>query len=107
MPQDLLTLFQRLSEHGVLGYIWLLTISIWGGTVKYIIDTKKGNKPTFIGWLYESCISGFVGIITAMICQYYQLDFLLTSAITGIAAHNGIGTLSLIVTILKKNLGKG
>jgi hypothetical protein len=38
-----------------------------------------------------------------MTCQYYQLDFLLTSAITGICAHNGTRSLYLIGQLLKKN----
>lgn len=103
MPNDTLSFLQRLQEYGILGYLWLLVISIWGGTVRYISDIKRGNKPSFISWLYEACISGFVGIITAMTCQYYQLDFLLTSAITGMAAHNGTRTLYVLAEIIKKN----
>ncbi|UKH48590.1 putative holin [Vibrio phage vB_ValP_FGH] len=38
-----------------------------------------------------------------MTCQYYELDFLLTAAITGICAHNGTRSLYLIGEILKKN----
>lgn len=103
MPQDNLNLIERLAEYGILGYVWILIISVWGGTVRYISDIKKGNQPSFIAWVYEACISGFVGVITAMVCQYYQLDFLLTSAITGMAAHNGTRTLFVIANIVKKN----
>lgn len=103
MPHDKLSFIQRLMEYGLWGYAWLFVISIWGGTVRYISDIKLGNKPSFISWLYEACISGFVGIITAMTCQYYQLDFFLTSAITGIAAHNGTKSLYVIAELIKKN----
>ena len=103
MPNDTLSFLQRLQEYGVLGYLWLLVFSVWGGTVRYISDIKRGNKPSFISWLYEACVSGFVGIITAMTCQYYQLGFLLTSAITGMAAHNGTRTLYVLAEIIKKN----
>lgn len=103
MPHDKLSFLQRLVEYGALGYVWLFIISIWGGTVRYVTDIRAGNKPSFISWLYEACISGFVGIITAMTCQYYQLDFLLTSAITGIAAHNGTRSLFVLAECLKKN----
>jgi len=105
MPMDNLSFLQRIAEYGLLGYAWLIVISIWGGTVRYISDIKRGNKPSFVSWLYEACISGFVGIITAMVCQYNQLDFSLTSAITGMAAHNGTRTLYLIADFLKKNSG--
>ena len=102
MPQDTLSFLQRLQEYGVLGYGWILLVSFWAGTAKYL-TSLDGKKPTFFGWLSETCVSGFVGIITAMTCQYYQLDFLLTSAITGICAHNGTRSLYLIGQLLKKN----
>ena len=103
MPYEKMSILQRLAEYGLLGYVWILIISVWGGTVRYISDIKRGNKPSFISWLSEACISGFVGIITAMLCSHYNLDFLLTSAITGIAAHNGTRTLFVLAEILKKN----
>ena len=102
MPQDTLSFIQRLQEYGVLGYAWILLVSFWAGTAKYLTNLN-GQKPTFLGWLTETCVSGFVGIIAAMTCQYYQLDFLLTSAITGICAHNGTRSLYLIGQLLKKN----
>lgn len=103
MPQDKLSFIQRLAEYGMFGYAWLIIISVWGGTVRYINEIKKGGKPTFLGWLCEAIVSGFVGVITAMCCQYYELDFLLTSAITGMAAHNGTRTLYIIAEMIKKN----
>lgn len=102
MPVDSLSFIQRLQEYGVLGYTWILLVSFWAGTAKYLTNLN-GEKPTFLGWLTETCVSGFVGIIAAMTCQYYELDFLLTAAITGICAHNGTRSLYLIGEILKKN----
>lgn len=102
MPSDTLSFIQRIQEYGVLGYAWILVVSIWAGTAKYL-STLDGKKPTFWGWFAETIVSGFVGVITAMTCQYYQLDFLLTSAITGICAHNGTRSIYLIGEILKKN----
>jgi len=102
MPQDTLSFIQRLQEYGILGYAWILLVSFWAGTAKYL-TSLNGQKPTIFGWLSETCVSGFVGIIAAMTCQYYQLDFLLTSAITGICAHNGTRSLYVIGQMLKKN----
>jgi len=102
MPQDTLSFLQRLQEYGILGYAWILLVSFWAGTAKYL-TSLNGQKPTIFGWLSETCVSGFVGIIAAMTCQYYQLDFLLTSAITGICAHNGTRSLYVIGQMLKKN----
>lgn len=105
MPLDNLSFLQRLTEYGVWGYLWILFISFWGGTVKYL-TSLKGRSFNVCEWLSETIISGFVGIVTAMTCQYYQVDFILTSAITGIAAHNGTRSLYLITDFLKKNIGK-
>jgi len=102
MPNDTLTFIQRLQEYGVLGYVWLLFLSFWAGTVRYL-TTLEGKKATWLGWLAETCVSGFVGVIAAMICQYYGLDYMLTAAITGISAHNGTRTLEVFAKILKKN----
>lgn len=102
MPNETLSFLQKLQEYGVLGYLWLLLLSFWAGTAKYL-SSLNGDKPTFLGWLSETCVSGFVGVVAAMTCQYYQLDFMLTSAITGICAHNGTRSLYLIGELLKKN----
>ena len=106
MPADTtVTVLQRLQEYGFLGYGWILFLSFWAGTSSYL-SGLNGDKPTVFGWLSETIISGFVGVVAAMVCQYYHLDFLLTSAITGISAHNGIKSLSVIGNLLKKNLAQ-
>ena len=102
MPQDTLSFIERLHEYGVWGYTWILVISLWAGTVRYL-TSLEGERPTLFNWLTETIVSGFVGVLTAMICQYYQLDFLLTSAITGVAAHNGTRSLYILSEIIKKN----
>lgn len=102
MPLDKMNFLQRLHEYGVYGYVWIIIISIWAGTAKYL-TSLNGNKPTLFGWLSETTISGFVGIITAMTCHHYEVDFVLTSAITGICAHNGTRSLYLIGQLIKKN----
>jgi len=103
MPQDHFNFLQRLQEHGLLGYIWILLISFWGGTVKYLNSLKKNEKPKLLGLLIDNVTSGFVGIITALVCKYYSLDELLTYAIIGIMAHNGTRSLYLIGNFLKKH----
>lgn len=102
MPHETMSFLQRLQEYGLLGYGWILLISFWAGTVRYL-TSLKGRKPTICGWLTETCVSGFVGILTAMTCQHYGMDFLITSAVTGICAHNGTRSLYLVSELIKKN----
>ncbi len=103
MPQDHLSFLQRLQEYGLLGYVWIMIIAFWAGTVKYLNSLKKNEKPKLLGWFVDTVTSGFVGVITAMVCQHYQLPDLLIYAITGIMAHNGTRSLYLIGNFLKKN----
>lgn len=103
MPQDTLSFIQRLQEYGILGYSWILFIAFWGGTVRYLMAVKNGEKHSLVGWITETMVSGFVGVLAAMICQYFKIDYLLTAAITGIAAHNGTRSLYIIGEILKKS----
>ena len=104
MPQETLTFMARLQEYGAWGYAWIFVISVWAGTVRYL-TTLNGERPTRFKWFTETLVSGFVGVLTAMICQYYQVDFLLTSALTGIAAHNGVSTLKIITRIANDRIG--
>jgi ABC-type uncharacterized transport system permease subunit len=103
MPNDSLSFLQRLSEYGVWTYFVFLIISCWAGTVKFLLDIKKGEKPSVINWFIETSVSGFVGFIFAMACQYYQVDVLLTGVIVGIAAHNGTRSLYFLSNFIKKN----
>lgn len=104
MSNDSLTWMQRLQEYSkLMEYGWLLIISVWAGTARYV-NSLNGKKPTMFGWLAETIVSGFVGVISAMICQYYQLDFMLIAAITGISAHNGTRSLYLFRNLLKNSI---
>ncbi len=104
MPQETLTFMQRVQEYGLLGYCWIMLISFWAGTARYVVKLN-GSTPTFWGWLSDTLVSGFVGVVVAMTCQYYGFDFLLTSAITGICAHNGTRSLYIFGAILRRNGG--
>ncbi len=105
MPNESLSFIERISEYGVWSYLIFLIISCWAGTIKFFLDVKKGEKPSFINWLIETSVSGFVGFIFAMSCQYYQVDILLTGVIVGIAAHNGTRSLYFLSNFIKKNTG--
>jgi len=105
MPHDSIGFFHGISEHGILGYIGVLVISFWAGTAKYL-STLNGKRPKLWGWLSDTVISGFVGLLAAMLCQYYEVDYLLAAVISGISAHNGTRALCLMTDIIKKNMAK-
>lgn len=84
-------------------YWVFFVVSIWAGTVRYLTELK-GERFSFAGWMIEACVSGFVGIMTALICNYYTLPLTLTAAITGISAHNGTRSLYFITEAFKKRI---
>lgn len=102
MPDNTLSLLQRIEEYGLIGYTWILIVVLWGSTARYL-GSLNGKKATFLGWLTETIICAFVGVIAGMVCQFYSLDILLTAAISGIAAHNGTRSLYFITQIIKRN----
>ncbi len=78
-----------LTETG-LGYLWLFVLAIWGGTANYI-SRLKSSKAAFsvIELVGEWTISGFAGVVTALVCASLGWDWYLTAAATGIAGHMG------------------
>jgi hypothetical protein len=102
MPQDTLSFIQKIQEYGLIGYFWIIIISLWAGTVRYLTNLN-GSKPTFLGWLTDAMVSGFVGVIAGLTCQHFQVEPSLSYALSGICAHNGTRSLNLITQIIKKN----
>lgn len=100
MPEGKLNIIKDIIDNQ---YGLLLLMSIWAGTAKYLSELK-GSKVTLLGWATEAIISGFVGVITALICEHYQIPLVLSAAIVGISAHNGTRSLYFISVILKKRL---
>ena len=102
MPNEHLNFIQRLNEYGITSYFIFIFISCWAGVTKFLLNVKNGEKPSFINFIIETFISGFVGFIFAMACQYYKVDILLTGVIVGIAAHNGTRSLYFLSYYIKK-----
>lgn len=74
----------------MLGYAWMLLLAIWGGTASYISRIRKTKSPfSVIELIGEWTISGFAGVVTALVCYRFQFDFYATSAAVGIAGHMG------------------
>jgi len=84
------TLINLLLQVPGFGYIWFLVLAVWGGTASYISRIRK-HKLTFslIELIGEWAISGFAGVITALVCYSFHWDFVLVAAASGIAGHMG------------------
>lgn len=101
MPSDGLTLLQKINEYGILNYLLIVALGVWAGTVKYLMKVRGGLTPSFFGWLTETSISGFVGLLVFLLTQYYNLDIELAVFVSCAAAHDGTRTLYFLTKTLR------
>lgn len=81
--------FNELLEQG-LGYVWLVILALWGGTVNYISRIRQGKMPfSFVELIGEWCISGFVGVATMYLCMEYSVSWYFTAFLVAITGHMG------------------
>ncbi len=95
-----------------LGYFWFVLLAIWGGTANYISRVRKeGMKFSIIELVGEWSISGFAGVITALVCQAMEVNMLMSYALVGIAGHAGGRAIFVFESAfqdkIKKWFGKG
>lgn len=84
-------------------YLWVIGLSLWGGVVSYARKIKNKQTPRFsineaIG---EMATSGFIGVITFYLCEFADLDRLVTAAMVGISGHAGSRAIFQIENLLR------
>lgn len=94
----------KLIEAG-LGYIWLVVLAIWGGTVNYLCRIKQGKVEafSFAELVGEWAISGFAGLLTAFICMEMNFSWHLTAFFTGVSGHLGGRAIYMLEGYAKKH----
>lgn len=89
-------------------YMWVIAyvsiLSIAGGVTSYIRKRKSGiinrfNLSEFIG---DMVISGFVGVVTYLVCKGAGLNEFLTAAAIGITSHMGTRAFVFIEELIPK-----
>lgn len=91
-----------------MGYFWFILLAMWGGTANYISRVKKENmKFSLIELIGEWSISGFAGVLTALVCQEMQFSTLMTAALVGIAGHAGGRAIYIFEELFKGKFGSG
>lgn len=95
-----------LAQSG-LGYFWFLILAIWGGTANYISRVNKNDmKFSTVELIGEWSISGFAGIITALICQALEINMMLSYAMVGIAGHAGGRAIFVFESVFQDKIKK-
>jgi len=79
------------ENYSLLTYLWVVGLSILGGTVRTLTNLKMGMSwnDLFRRWIIDITVSAFIGIITFFLCEYASLEPVLTAAFVGISAHMG------------------
>lgn len=91
----------------VLTYVWMVLLSMWGGTASYVRKVRMGMTPRFsiTELVGELVIAGFSGMVTFYLCQYGSFPMPLTAALVGISGHMGSRVFYLLERILQKRAG--
>lgn len=77
-----------------LTYLWVFLLAISGGVVRFIrrlgrTDKKLTPFDICIKLFGELIISGFAGVLTFYLCEFYEINALLTAVLVGISGHLG------------------
>jgi len=85
------------SFSGWLTLVWVIGISVWGGTVSYLYKIEKASLPfSLIKLLIELITAAFVGVITFLMCQASNISLPITAALVGISGHMGTRALFIL-----------
>lgn len=96
------------ASYGILTYAWVIGLSAWGGTVRFIRKVKAGEmnlKQAAFAFVGEVIVSGFAGVMTFYACEVSDLDRLTTAIFVGVAGHMGARALEPIEMLFKRWFG--
>lgn len=80
------------ANYSMITYFWVLGLSAWGSLVQVIRRATDGDlslkqKIQFI--IAEVTISTFAGMVTFFLCEWAQMDKMLSAAFIAISGHMG------------------
>ena len=87
-------------------YLWVIALSLWAGIANNVRKIKAGAIRFSIAELIgDIVISGFIGVVTYFLCQYYKIDGMFTAALVGISAHMGTRAIYGFELLVAKKFG--
>lgn len=97
---------------GFITYGWMIALSMLGGLVAFIRKLNQSTEPKplkviFMRLFGELIISAFAGIITVLLCIYWDLPLVLIGVLSGIAGHLGGKAIDTFVQIWKAIISGG
>jgi len=79
------------QNYSFLTYAWVFAMAMLGGVAHNVKKLKDGTlaRFSFSELIGDLIISGFLGVVTFFLCEYVELDRMLTAALIGMSAHQG------------------
>ena len=104
--EELIMPYQSPDNVPLLTYLWVFLLSLWGGISSNIRKMKDGTLPrfSFSELIGDVVISGFIGLLTFFICEYYAVGQMLTAVFIGISAHMGTRAIYAMEMAISKRL---
>ncbi|WP_131669259.1 phage holin family protein [Psychrobacter pygoscelis] len=92
------------TTYSALTYLWVFLLALSGGLVAFIRRLNKSRKPLPLAELFvklsgELIISGFAGVLTFYLCEYWDFSQLLTAVFVAISGHLGGGAIDRIAKL--------
>jgi len=86
------------SNYSWITYLWIMVLSIWGGTAHTIRKVRMGIIKHFSisEWIGDMVIASFLGIITFYLCEYANIQAPLNAVFIAISAHQGTRGIALL-----------
>lgn len=99
------------TTFSLLTYVWVFLLAMTGGLVAFIRRLNKSRKPiplteVFVRLGGELIISGFAGVLTFYLCEFWGFDQLLTAVLVAISGHLGGGAIDRIAKIWSAAIDK-
>ena len=96
------------TTYSWLTYLWVVVLSAWGGTVRYL-QSIKGTKVPLRKLLVDLTVGGstsiFVGVITFFFCEAANFEPLWTAVCVAVTGHMGAEALVIISNVVRKRMG--
>lgn len=91
------------SGYSLLAYALFIVVALWGGVVTYVINLRRSSSAfVFRDACIQAFISGFVGVLTSLLCWYIQAPIPLAGFLAGMSGYMGTKALTLFETRTSK-----
>ncbi|CAG9412196.1 phage holin family protein [Providencia alcalifaciens] len=78
------------NSFGLVQWLLMLFISMWGGAVRYIIDVKTNNVAwSWFAAFMQMTVSGFTGLLGGLLCIENNQSIYITLFATGVCGAMG------------------